>query len=152
MSAKNVRTWDRATDVARKAPLRGALVIGAASETRTRRASARRPEGGRGRQGAGTSRSVRVPICARQNESRSTMPTPPIWRTSAANALKAFEANQAAVWKALRAQGIFRGHGTPRPKWHSSTPGRARSTSTCSRRFAQPNRSWPRRLPKPIAS
>ncbi|HEV3510141.1 MAG TPA: SDR family NAD(P)-dependent oxidoreductase [Candidatus Sulfotelmatobacter sp.] len=33
----------------------------------------------------------------------------------AAKALKGFEANQAAVWKALRAQGIFRGQG-PAPK------------------------------------
>ena len=30
-------------------------------------------------------------------------------------ALKALAANQAAVWKALRAQGVFRGHG-PAPK------------------------------------
>jgi acyl transferase domain-containing protein len=33
----------------------------------------------------------------------------------AANVLKALAANQPAVWKALRAQGIFRGHG-PAPK------------------------------------
>ena len=32
-----------------------------------------------------------------------------------AKALKAFAANQATIWKALRAQGIFRGHG-PAPK------------------------------------
>ena len=32
-----------------------------------------------------------------------------------AMALKAFQANQPAIWKALRAQGIFRGHG-PAPK------------------------------------
>ena len=32
-----------------------------------------------------------------------------------AKALKALAANQPAVWKALRAQGVFRGHG-PAPK------------------------------------
>ena len=45
-----------------------------------------------------------------------------------AKALKAFAANQPAVWKALRAQGIFRGHGPARRKSHSSIPARARST------------------------
>ena len=40
---------------------------------------------------------------------------PPTWRTKAAKALKALAADQPAVWKALRAQGIFRGHG-PAPK------------------------------------
>ena len=43
------------------------------------------------------------------------MPMPPTWRTKSAKALKALAANQPAVWKALRAQGIFRGHG-PAPK------------------------------------
>ena len=37
------------------------------------------------------------------------------WRTKSAKALKALAANQPAIWKALRAQGIFRGHG-PAPK------------------------------------
>ena len=36
------------------------------------------------------------------------------------------------MWKALRAQGIFRGTGAGRARSPSSTPGRARSTSTCS--------------------
>ena len=40
----------------------------------------------------------------------------------AANALKALAANQPAVWKALRAQGIFRGHG-PAPKIAFLYPG-----------------------------
>ena len=44
-----------------------------------------------------------------------TTPTLPIWPTSRHAALKAFAANQPAFWKALRAQGIFRGHG-PAPK------------------------------------
>jgi hypothetical protein len=43
------------------------------------------------------------------------------------NALKALAANQPAVWKALRAQGIFRGHG-PAPKVRSCIPVKARST------------------------
>ena len=45
-----------------------------------------------------------------------------------AKALKALAANQAVVWKALRAQGIFRGQGDRRPRWHSSIRAKARST------------------------
>ena len=54
-------------------------------------------------------------ICARRSAWRSTTPTPPTWRTKPAKALKASKPNQPAIWKALRAQGIFRGHG-PAPK------------------------------------
>ena len=36
---------------------------------------------------------------------------PSNWRTEAGNALKALAANQPAIWKALRSQGIFRGRG-----------------------------------------
>ena len=43
------------------------------------------------------------------------MPMPPSWRTKSAKALKALAANQPPIWKALRAQGIFRGQG-PAPK------------------------------------
>ena len=43
------------------------------------------------------------------------MPMPPNWRTNQPKHSKALAANQPAVWKALRAQGIFRGHG-PAPK------------------------------------
>ena len=53
-------------------------------------------------------------ICARLNASPSTTPTLPSWRPSQLP-LKALQANQAPIWKALRAQGIFRGQG-PAPK------------------------------------
>ena len=41
-----------------------------------------------------------------------TTPTAGELTAKAGNALKALAANQPAVWKALRAQGIFRGHGS----------------------------------------
>ena len=43
------------------------------------------------------------------------MGMPPNWRIKPSKALKALAANQPPIWKALRAQGIFRGHG-PAPK------------------------------------
>ena len=67
------------------------------------------------------------PICARPNGSRSIMRMRPTWRTKSAKALKALAADQPAVWKALRAQGIFRGTG-PRRRLRFCIRVRARST------------------------
>ena len=97
----------------RKAPLRGALVIGAASEaalTERLRAILKLPRLGKHRSWV----PPRSRICARLSAWPLTMPTQPIWLQSRCRA-KAVEANQAAFWKAVRAQGIFRGHG-PAPK------------------------------------
>ncbi len=97
-----------------KAPLRGALLIGASSETALAerlRAMMKEAEAGR------------APALAAPSEADLRAPERlAIDYTDAADladksakALKALAANQSVVWKALRAQGIFRGHG-PAPK------------------------------------
>ncbi len=104
-----------------KAPLRGALVIGAAS-------------------GAELSDRLRA-VETQAKLGVAPVPVPPaeadlrapervaIDYVNAAdlaektrNALKALQANQPAVWKALRAQGVYRGHG-PAPKVAFLYPG-----------------------------
>ena len=99
---------------ARKAPLRGALVIGAATEAElVERLSAIQKAAA-----AATHRHRLRPtdaICARPSVWRSTMPTLPSWRPNQPQHSRRLQANQAPIWKALRAQGIFRGHG-PAPK------------------------------------
>ena len=93
-----------------KAPLRGALVIGAASESalieRLRAVEKDAKAGHAPAPTAPVDSDLRAPErlaidYANANELAD----------KAANALKALAANQPAVWKALRAQGIFRGHG-----------------------------------------
>ncbi len=97
-----------------KAPLRGALVIGAESVadlvTRLRAAQKLAADG-----------SAPVAAAPAESDLRAAERVV-IDYTDAADlatksgvALKAFEADQAAFWKAIRAQGIFRGHG-PAPK------------------------------------
>ena len=98
-----------------KAPLRGALVIGADSEagllTRLHDAADRKRRRAKRR----LRRLLWNPICARKCVWRSIMAMPPNWPTKSAKALKAFEENQPARWKALRPKGIFLGKG-PAPK------------------------------------
>ncbi len=66
-------------------------------------------------------------------------------------ALKAFAANQPAFWKALRAQGIFRGHG-PAPKVAFLYTGQGSQYVNMLRGIRdRPSPSSPRPLPKPIA-
>ena len=97
-----------------KAPLRGALVIGADSESALRerlRSVQTAVEGGH------------APALAAPAESDLRAPERLVidyadaadLKNKSATALKALAANQPAMWKALRAQGIFRGHG-PAPK------------------------------------
>ncbi|HEV2689697.1 MAG TPA: acyltransferase domain-containing protein, partial [Bryobacteraceae bacterium] len=97
-----------------KAPLRGALVIGATSEAelieRLRAVQKAAQAGQAPAPGAPAVADLRAPerlaidyVDAADLASKST------------NALKALAANQPAIWKALRAQGIYRGHG-PAPK------------------------------------
>ncbi len=97
-----------------KAPLRGALLIGASSEaTLAERLRSVQKDAEAGH----------APALAAPAESDLRAPERlAIDYTDAADlaeksskALKALAANQPAIWKALRAQGIFRGHG-PRPK------------------------------------
>ncbi len=97
-----------------KAPLRGALVIGAASEAGlSERLRAIQKEAEAGRKPALTppaESDLRAPerLAIDYAEAADLA-------EKSAKALKALAANDAATWKALRAQGIFRGRG-PAPK------------------------------------
>jgi acyl transferase domain-containing protein/NAD(P)-dependent dehydrogenase (short-subunit alcohol dehydrogenase family) len=97
--------------VAYKAPLRGALVIGATSDA----AIAERLQAVQKDAAAG-----RVPAPTAPAESNLRAPERLVidyadaadLADKSAKALKALKANQAPIWKALRPQGIFRGRGT----------------------------------------
>src|SRR5271165_1596436 len=97
--------------VSRKAPLRGALVIGAATEAELveRLSSVQKAAA------AGNAPALAAPAEA---DLRAPERIAIDYADAAdlaiksANALKALKANQAAIWKALRPQGIFRGRGT----------------------------------------
>ena len=109
-----------ATPVA-KAPLRGALVLGAASEAAlVERLRAVESEAAAGRAPA--------PAAPSEQDLRAQFRIAIDYvdaadlRNKAGSALKAFNANQPAVWKALRAQGIYRGQG-PAPKVAFLYPG-----------------------------
>jgi len=97
-----------------KVPLRGALVIGATSEAelveRLRAVQKTAQDGQAPAPAAPTAADLRAPerIAIDYIDAADLA-------TKSANALKALAANQPAIWKALRAQGIFRGHG-PAPK------------------------------------
>ncbi len=100
--------------VAYKAPLRGALVIGAASEAALiERLLAVQKDAAAGRAPA--------PAAPAESDLRAPERLAIDYADAAeladksAKALKALKANQAPIWKALRPQGIFRGHG-PAPK------------------------------------
>lgn len=104
-----------------KAPLRGALVIGANSESElAERLHAIEKEARPGRAPA--------PAAPAERDLRATERIAIDYTdaadlgTKAASTLKAIAVNQPAVWKALRAQGIFRGHG-PAPKVAFLYPG-----------------------------
>ena len=102
------------TSASSKAPLRGALVIGATSETalaeRLRAAQKAAQTGHAPAPAAPAEADLRAPerLAIDYVDAADLA-------TKSANALKALAANQPAIWKALRAQGIFRGHG-PAPK------------------------------------
>jgi len=97
-----------------KAPLRGALVIGSASEAalaaRLRAVEKDAKAGLAPAPTAPAESDLRAPERLAIDYANATE-----LADKASNALKALAANQPAVWKALRAQGIFRGHG-PAPK------------------------------------
>ncbi len=100
--------------VSYKAPLRGALVIGAASDAGLiERLQAVQKDAAAG--------SAPVPAAPAESDLRAPERVAIDYANAAdladksAKALKALKANQAAIWKALRPQGIFRGHG-PAPK------------------------------------
>ena len=101
-------------ETACKAPLRGALVIGADSEAaliERLRAVQKAAQAGQAPAPAAPSESdLRAPERLAIDYADAAD-----LATKCAIALKAFQANQPAFWKAVRAQGIFRGHG-PAPK------------------------------------
>ncbi len=113
VSAKNISSTAYA-ESAYKAPLRGALVIGAASEAELAerlRVIQKDAEAGRKPALAPPAESdLRAPerLAIDYGEAADLA-------EKSAKALKALAANQAAIWKPLRAQGIFRGRG-PAPK------------------------------------
>ncbi len=93
-----------------KSPLRGALVIGAASEAALiDRLSAVMKEAQTGRAPAPAA-PAEADLRAPQRVAIDYADAADLADKSG-KALKAIAANQPAVWKALRAQGIFRGHG-----------------------------------------
>src|SRR5664280_2463960 len=97
--------------VSYKAPLRGALVIGAVSDAAlVERLNAIQTDAAAGRSP--------VPAAPAESDLRAPERLAIDYADAAdladksAKALKALKANQAPIWKALRPQGIFRGHGT----------------------------------------
>src|SRR5690349_21449637 len=109
------------TSHAYKPPLRGALVIGGTNESELAE---------RLRAVEKDARSGRAPVPATPMEADLGAPERLAidyanaieLAEKASSALKALAANQPAVWKALRPQGIFRGHG-PAPKVAFLYPG-----------------------------
>ena len=106
----NAKSFPSASPSSYKAPLRGALVIGTISES----ALAERL-----RTVEKEAKSGHAPAPAAPKEADLRAPerlaidyaSPAELAEKAASAFKALAANQPAIWKALRAQGIFRGHG-----------------------------------------
>src|SRR5579872_4283487 len=97
-----------------KTPLRGALVIGADLESAlVERLQAVKREAEAGRAPAPAA-PAEVDLRAPERLAIDYADAADL-ASKAASAVKALAANQAPVWKALRAQGIFRGHG-PAPK------------------------------------
>jgi acyl transferase domain-containing protein/NAD(P)-dependent dehydrogenase (short-subunit alcohol dehydrogenase family) len=104
-----------------KAPLRGALVIGAATEAalveRVRVVQAEATAGRATAPAAPAEADLRAPYRIAVDYSDAAD-----LKEKTANVLKAFNANQPAMWRALRAQGILRGQG-PAPKVAFLYPG-----------------------------
>jgi acyl transferase domain-containing protein len=104
-----------------KAPLRGALVIGAESEAAlTERLRPVLQDAAAGRAPVPTAPAeadLRAPVRLAIDYADAAD-----LKEKAGNALKALAANQPAMWKALRAQGIYLGHG-PAPKVAFLYPG-----------------------------
>jgi acyl transferase domain-containing protein/NAD(P)-dependent dehydrogenase (short-subunit alcohol dehydrogenase family) len=120
MNAKNVSPA-QIPESSGKAPLRGALVIGATSDALlTDRLRAIEREAKQGRAPA-LSSPAEADLGAPERLAIDYASAEELVAKAAA-ALKALAANQPAVWKALRAQGIFRGHG-PKPKVAFLYPG-----------------------------
>jgi acyl transferase domain-containing protein/acyl carrier protein len=120
MTMTNVENASRASlsgtagSLSCKTPLRGALVLGAATEAalieRLRAVEKDAKAGHAPAPAAPAESDLRAPERLAIDYANAAE-----LATKATSALKAMAANQPAMWKALRAQGIFRGHG-PAPK------------------------------------
>ncbi len=95
-----------------KAPLRGALVIGAASEAALVERLRTVEKDARGGNASAPTAPADADLHAPERLAIDYADAADLADKSA-KALKALAANQPVVWKALRPQGIFRGHGTP---------------------------------------
>ncbi len=99
-------------EISRKAPLRGALVVGATTEAELAERLSSIQE-------AAAAGDVPSPVAPADADLLATERIAIDYADAAdlaiksEKALKALKANQTAIWKALRAQGIFRGHGAP---------------------------------------
>ncbi len=113
-SIMNAPEFARTPTPSAKAPLRGALLIGSASEAalvERLRAVEKEAEAGRALAATAPAESdLRAPERLAIDYANATE-----LAEKSGSALKALTANQPAMWKALRAQGIFRGRG-PAPK------------------------------------
>jgi len=98
----------------RKAPLRGALVIGGASPSALAERLRAVNEQARAGRVSAPAAPVEADLRAPERLAIDYADAAEL-ASKSAHALKALEVNQPAVWKALRAQGVFRGHG-PAPK------------------------------------
>jgi malonyl CoA-acyl carrier protein transacylase len=108
------RDGNGAVQHAAKAPLRGALLIGGASDAElAQRLQAVQRDAASGHAPAPTA-PFESDLHAPERLAIDYADAADLADKSA-KALKALAANQAAVWKALRSQGVFRGHG-PAPK------------------------------------
>ncbi len=99
---------------ARKTPLRGALVVGAATETELAERLSEIQKSAAGGSAPTPAAPSDADLRAPERIAIDYANASELAAKSAA-ALKALQAKQAPIWKALRAQGIFRGHG-PAPK------------------------------------
>ena len=106
----NVHEVSRTSSSAYKAPLRGALLIGAASEAalveRLRAVEKDARSGSAPAPAVPAESDLRAPERLAIDYGNATE-----LAEKAGHALKAMKANQPAMWRALRAQGMFRGHG-----------------------------------------
>jgi len=96
---------------ARKAPLRGALVIGAATAAELVDRVKAMQESAQAGQAPVFAAPADGDLAAAERIAIDYADAPDL-ATKCGIALKAFQANQPAFWKAVRAQGIFRGHGS----------------------------------------
>jgi len=104
-----------------KPPFRGALVIGAASESALAERLREVEKDAKAGRAPAPSAPAEADLRAAERIAIDFTNASDLAQKSAA-ALKALAANQPAMWKALRAQGIFRGHG-PAPKVAFLYPG-----------------------------